>query len=303
MAINIVTNDASPSQDLILDLEKVQLEKIQENYSFEEVVQKVKNLSTGNLKVCLFVGRVGDEPLPNEEGEVWISTDINFASKPYSLDQRIHIWCDFQDEARISKFYRLFDKVVIDQSTCKGLGENFIFTSAALLKPSPESIFICEITPRMYGYPYDIKQPVNHFSIALIPYTFLREDDEKDGEYWEGYLKNEQQRKGDVLLFSQRLLNFYEVDLDEQEKEDLMYLRAEGMWTNNFRDFIIKRIRSEENDPSLVSEAQKWAIQDTKEHIGKFFQEVKLFTNTPYPYLTNYRSKADEFFFARGIRA
>jgi hypothetical protein len=57
---------------------------------------------------------------------------------------RLHICTNFKDQKNLQKFYELFDEVLVDESTTKGLGEHFISQLTLLLKPRSTSKMIFE---------------------------------------------------------------------------------------------------------------------------------------------------------------
>jgi hypothetical protein len=271
------------------------LEEMEANYSLDETAQKIEKLSQSDDRVCLFIGRTGNEPLPREENAIWISGDIQFATEPYSLEERIHIWHDFTDEKGLSKFQGLFDKIVIDQSTCKALGNDFISRFARLLKPSSQSVLIFEKTPYTSCYHETIEQPKNIYSSLLVPISYLTTDQENDQKHLEEYEKNndQSQRDDDFIAFKQQLFEVHPSWVGLFTDEDL---------ESQFCEYIIQRLRSEHNDPTLCDKLEEWAIQDTKEHTEQIFQKVEFFEDRPYPYPTNYSKERNSFFIATGIK-
>jgi hypothetical protein len=290
MAIGIVLNKDYCYQDAS------SLEELRATYDLEGTIQTIKNLSQGDKKICLFIGRVGDEPLPEEEGVIWVSGDIGFATRPYSLKERIHIVHDFTDEEGLSRLHGLFDKIVVDQSTCKDLGDDFISCFARLLKPTSQSVLIFEKTPYLAGFSSTVEQPENHYANLTMPCSYLITDQENDDKYFKEYEKtNDLSQKGnDFRAFRQQLIDSksWEAELADED-QDL---------TNAFRMYIIQKLRAEHNHPSLRNKAFEWATQNTKEHTEQIFQKVEYIEGRPYPYPTNYSTDKDAFFVATGIQ-
>lgn len=95
-------------------------------YNLNKEIEKIKTLSSQNLKPCLFVGRTSEESLPAPApGEVWVSLDYaydrrgalcndNFTSNTPRLADRIHLVIDFNDKREINRIRDMFDKVVVD---------------------------------------------------------------------------------------------------------------------------------------------------------------------------------------------
>lgn len=69
-------------------------------------------------KLCLFIGRAANEPLPEVENEVWISLDselFNIPGMVMDLSARCHLQIDMnQDTQHLSQISGLFNKVVLD---------------------------------------------------------------------------------------------------------------------------------------------------------------------------------------------
>src|ERR1700722_9389228 len=113
-----------------------------EHYVPEEQAEKIKAIRKLGIKVCLFICRTENESLPVEAGKYWVSGDrVVKGSFPPG---RIHLWADFTNEEHLKIYYGLFEIVVIDQSSAKLLGTDFISRCVKLLYPSQDATFIFE---------------------------------------------------------------------------------------------------------------------------------------------------------------
>lgn len=120
------------------------LKEQEKNYNFGATVQKIKDLQAQGKSICLFVGRSPVEKLPSDYGEagdneVWVSADMSLCPQtkspeiPYSKD-RLHLWLDCNQPEGLALIQGLFDKIVIDGSTTKGLANDFVRRFLKLLR-------------------------------------------------------------------------------------------------------------------------------------------------------------------------
>ena len=127
------------------------------NYSVQDQIAYVKDLAVQlpkqGKKLCVFIGRGADEPLPKVDNEVWVSLDINLFGffgkhgKPEdaNLSGRVHLKIDMNnDRELLSQIEGLFNKVVLDRSVLKFLSNNPFLRMGSLLKPDGESTLISE---------------------------------------------------------------------------------------------------------------------------------------------------------------
>ncbi len=117
-----------------------------DNYNFGAVVSKIKNYQAQGKRVCLFIGRTPNEPLPSNSGEakeneVWVSADLLLLSPEQGRrietpSDRLHLWLDFNQQEGLNLVKGLFQKVVIDISTTKAFDSDFVKRFSVLLQPS-----------------------------------------------------------------------------------------------------------------------------------------------------------------------
>lgn len=157
----------------------------------EEEVDKLNQLgidailkaSTEGKKVGLIIGRDKDQPVPVEDGFLWVAGNI--VGDPAVLENRVDLQMDFNEPETVQKLQGLFDKVVVDFSTLKAIVGAWRFLRP-MLKPLPESQLITELTKGICSIE-DMKNDVyvdasqGNYSYSLD--LCLRPDAEKFKEY------------------------------------------------------------------------------------------------------------------------
>lgn len=263
------------------------------NYKYEENEQLVIELSKDpNVKLCGFIGRSADEPLPDKPGWRYISIDLIYAENA-PIPGRIHLRRDFTKPDQVVNLKSIFDELVVDQSTCKCFQGDFISVFTTTLKPKNSSRLIFEETPHHYNY-MDIDYPINQFGVLLLPQSYAK-DTFKDNKYYSEYeaAHSETERNADFQNIRETLAEFNP---------------AYRNWTDNrikgnVRAEIVRRIRQEKKDPTLRQLAQEQAFAEITDLAGKLFQKVEHFKNAPYPYPTKYSTGHDNFFICTGVNA
>ena len=122
----------------------------------EEEIEKLNQLgidailkaSTEGKKVGLIIGRDKDQPVPVEDGWLWVAGNI--FGDPEVLENRVDLQMDFNERETIEKLKGLFDRVVVDFSTLKAINGAWKFLRP-LLNPTPESQLITELTKGVCG--------------------------------------------------------------------------------------------------------------------------------------------------------
>ncbi|GEM_PF-3948581 len=147
------------------DNEPIDAEKA--SYKFGEVISKLESsLLEGKIN-CLFIGRTHREKLPSDNNEakpneVWGSADCAFKSPEdhdtleANMSDRLHLWVDCNHKESIKLIGKRFDKIVVDESTAKGLGD-FAKRFAPLLR-TPQSTLTFE-QPCNIRYSLNVKKP------------------------------------------------------------------------------------------------------------------------------------------------
>ncbi len=110
-------------------------------YHLDQTIAKVQSLAKEGTKLGLFVGRTLAEAMPAEEGITWVSLDIDMGNP---LHHRIHLMMDFTDLEKREKISSLFDKIVVDWSVMKFLGDDPWRSLGGLLKDDPDATLITE---------------------------------------------------------------------------------------------------------------------------------------------------------------
>ncbi|MGL4539386.1 MAG: hypothetical protein ACRCU0_00195 [Candidatus Rhabdochlamydia sp.] len=110
-----------------------------DGYDLNAVIKKVKDSFSKGKKVAVFIGRTHSEDLPEEAGVVWFSLDLR-NPKPSKGEERkmdFHLHINFEDEEKLSKIEKCFDKVVVDRETYK-------FFVGYYKEPVPKDTFLLE---------------------------------------------------------------------------------------------------------------------------------------------------------------
>jgi hypothetical protein len=177
-----------------------------QTYKLGEITAKIKKLQSEGKSICLFVGRTPLEKLPShyseaKENEVWVSGDIALVSpegfkelEDSELNQRIHLWFDFNHQEGLDLIQGLFDKIVIDCSTPKFLNNDFIKRFSILLhSPQSEMIFPnpCKTLMDVQHDPSqgELSFDPNLYTIKTGVLSFGKKNKELTNEYYEQYQK------------------------------------------------------------------------------------------------------------------
>lgn len=144
----------------------------------DEVIAQIKDATKAGQKVGLVIGRIDEEPLPSEEGWVWVSLDIE--PRKIIPPTRLHLVMDINEPQHQKKLQNLFNKVVVDASVLKFLHNKPWERLRTLLQPLPESTLITVLQKEMHG----ISTPYKEFSSSVedaffvYNYTLLGNEDE-----------------------------------------------------------------------------------------------------------------------------
>lgn len=170
---------------------------LQDNNRPKDVLQEVekvkelsKSLPAQGKQLCLFIGRQRHEELPQAENEVWVSLDPQLG-KP-TLDQdRIHLQAEIgsaESFIPLKRMEKLFDRVVLDQSTLKFIGDDPWRKLARLLKDDPNSTLITEATTgtnalldaeRMQQWTLRSSFPYGGFAVPLLEMHLAKDAQEQ----------------------------------------------------------------------------------------------------------------------------
>jgi len=123
-------------------------------------------------KIGLVIGRCKNQPVPQEEGWLWVAGNIE--GDPEILEGRIDLKMDFNQDETYSKLQGLFDKVVIDVSTIKFIRAQWE-RGKHLLKPLETSQLITEalsgcmgISPGVSGVDVDCRNAGISYSMDYL---------------------------------------------------------------------------------------------------------------------------------------
>ncbi len=129
-------------------------------YDLDFAVKTVEKLSqelpARKMKLCLFIGRTPGEPFPGlgqdkPEDEIWVSLDREKVSLEKNDDaflpgKQLHLQINMNDTKTLQRIHKLFDKVLVDQSTIKfcDVEKNPWYVLGRLLRPTEDAQLIAE---------------------------------------------------------------------------------------------------------------------------------------------------------------
>lgn len=87
--------------------------------SLECAIEAIVEAKKAGKQIGLVIGRELREPLPEEEGWLWVSGNIE--GETQIAENRVHLSMDFSDIGKLPKIKSLFKRVVVDFSTQKFL--------------------------------------------------------------------------------------------------------------------------------------------------------------------------------------
>lgn len=142
------------------------------DYDLDKAIDQVRlqaaEIARMNKKLCLFLCRGSQQSVPQNPDEVWVSLDYDYgrAYKAPSDPKRIHLQMDINDQQRLSKIARLFDKVILDQASFNAVSSEQPWQYLGwLLKKSPEAELITETfrhcAPTFYRVEEDMRRQSN----------------------------------------------------------------------------------------------------------------------------------------------
>ncbi len=276
--------------DFINETEQSKAKK--EVYKFGETIAKIQSFQSQGKSICLFMGRTPLEKLPPDHGEakeneIWISSDIAWISpegyeelkNTPDVEERLHLWVNFNHQESLYLIKGLFDKIVIDQSTTKALKNDFARRFAILLRNS-ESKMIFENPVRAFHcftpLPDDFEFDCSNYSITTpMDDAFIDKEEKIQSDCYKEY--RESTSKEDI----QRDLNDY--------LESSGRMVTDPDFEDYFANYIMKR-----SGKNLLSCLKKIGIDLFKEHLERIYNSVEQHQNTNYPYTTNYSEKNND---------
>lgn len=105
-------------------------------------IQSIIKAHQMGKKIGLVIGREKEQPLPKEDGWVWVSGNV--IGQTTVTKDRIHLEMDFNHRDSCHKLQALFDKVVIDASTIKFIQNHPWERMKKMLRPCSTSQLITE---------------------------------------------------------------------------------------------------------------------------------------------------------------
>ncbi len=254
------------------------------------VIKKIMQFIAEGKKVCLFIGRTPDEPLPNEPNTIWVSLDPKLRKSKELTPDRLHLILSCNDSAEMSTIQRLFSKVVVDQSTWKFFDPGIVDRLTSILTLDPESLLIFESAFQYIEHSSEIDTWTFNHVLLTIP----TKDDSKYYQELNECMNNFlQEIGGKDNLASSALYQEYlkEIDLTKFRRTPSPEQLFEG-----FRGWLPRK-------KGIVSPDSKYvplARQKTVDYLQTRFQNAEIKLGEPYPYWTRYQTKNDNFFVAKG---
>lgn len=253
-------------------------------YRFGEMIEKINAIACTGKKVCLFIGRVSEEPLPHAtENEVWVSSDIRRFNSPKTESNQIHLWIDCNQQEAIETLKGLFDRVVIDTSTTKCLDYDFARRFAIMLRSS-ESSLIFESGGKSL-HPRNIQAPLFDPISYLVSFPRLKLDEEYDlklkfmENYYNSVSKEEQEK--DWIKFLETSSGFVKhvassLTLEESKCHPELKIQ--------FMHYITKR----EGMTSCLTEYARWGKEEMKSYLEGIYNHVEFHSDEKFPYPENW---------------
>ena len=143
-------NTASTSRSLSV----IENEEYDEEYAIQKLHTLSKDLARTGRKLCLLIGRSPGETFPGidqkiPDNERWVSLDLyknNKFDDSFIPGKQLHLVMNMNDNERLRRIHKLFDKVLVDWSTLKfnSQHEKIWSSLGKLLRPAPESTLITE---------------------------------------------------------------------------------------------------------------------------------------------------------------
>lgn len=236
-------------------------------YDWNSAVQSAeilsKELRSRGEKLCLFIGRMPGEPIPGfglkkPDDETWVSLDLgkNYDSTGFLAGKQLHFQMDMNDDERIKRIHKLFDKVIVDWSTLQfnHKRDEVWYSLGKLLRPQKESQLIT-FTNNFGLFPYHQVSKV----MKMLPFL----DQPKNDEAW----------NANVDLYSNNKLSFAEL-LQRWPAEE------KPTW-KNFHEL---------NDTELWTKGRVQWMTDRENGLlnrfksDGFFANAVMETNALYPY-------------------
>ena len=263
----------------------------------EEEIEKLNQLGVGAIlkastegkKVGLIIGRCKDQPVPVEDGWLWVAGNIE--GDPAVLKNRVDLQMDFNDSETIERLEGVFDRVVVDFSTLKFIHGPWRFLRP-LLKPSPESQLITEKLKGTLGIRFDLDEPYIDCAEGSICYSPKKERAEN------GRLFQEWKDQVGETEFKRKKSNFLS-KMDVSRKEELIRFGGEHALDREFFNHILN-----EHYPNRFNaqrEAVKMGVEKIRHYLKSLFNRVEIYDNSaPFPTRQGCHAEKAEHFVLTG---
>lgn len=241
-------------------------------YNVGTEISRIVALNNNGAKVCLFAGRTETENLPEEPGTIWVSLDEQMNSMP--LNGRIHLWMNLNNDDQMARIRDLFDKVVLDQSVLKFIGNPWA-RLGALLKPGLDSVLITEADTGQITNQELMRQEHEQGEAYFNNYTAVRTPEQLEVEYKE-----------------------FIAQMPAEDREFYLDWGGEKELKTAFRNHIIQA----GNLPDLMGQYIENRKLENLERNTLLFNEAQLVRDTNYPYPTRWCDGHSDFFVLKGWR-
>ncbi|WP_420422261.1 hypothetical protein [Simkania sp.] len=216
----------------------------------ESGIEAIHKASEAGKKIGLIIGREFSQPVPKEEGWLWVTLNIDGSPREPS-ESRIDLKMDFNEVEKVQQIEKLFNRVVVDWSTLKFLHDGPWHRCKDLLKPEETSQMIVE----------------THGTVALKTESLRRELQENQQKYdeWKSGCSEEEIEKEKKAFFEQMSL-----EKKEQIEKNPTYL------DQAFVQHILDK-----HYPDRYSASKEAAI--IRHGLKSLFNCVELFHKTLFP--------------------
>lgn len=259
--------------------------------SISPEIEEIHKAAAKGMKIGLVIGREVDQPVPQQEGWLWVSGNLDGA--PAILENRVHLQMDFNKDETCEKLHGLFDQVVVDTETLKFMSKPWS-RFVSLLKVEPTSQLITErlhavtLDPKASEFRVDPESGTSYFTQEMMDREWEQEDEFYDE--WESACSDEQ-----WAALSEEFLS-------QKSPEDREYYEAkEEEFYNDFRRHILDTFLPERFQ--CIPEARRLGIEAIKDYLPTLFENVELVENHPYPTREGFDLSKESYFVLTGPKS
>ena len=256
------------------------------------VIHKIKQYIAEGKKVCLFIGRDPNEPLPNPENpnEIWVSLDPKLRKSSELSPDRLHLILSCNDDAEMATIQHLFSKTVVDQCTWKFFNPGIIDRLTPILTLDPESVLIFESLFQYVERSAEIDTWKFDHILLTLPIQEITQFYQEQKNCLNNFLLEIGGR--DNLATSALYQEYLQtIDLTRFRRPPTL-----EQLLDTFRNWLAAKKGIQSPDLKYIALAR----QKTMEYLLTRYDDVALKLGVRYPYWTRYQSDHDNFFIAKG---